>query len=111
MSLLPDLLDLMPHSITLEAPTGTLTDFGERSFAAGVAYQCMIEPARGNTIIRSVNGEDRVASYTIYLATTADLDPESRLTLPTGYNPQQPPILSIARFSDEGGAHHVVVTV
>ena len=106
-----DFLDLMPHTVTLKAPDGTYTDRGQPNYAAGVDYAAYIEPAGGEEIVRLDSGEVRKASYKIYLNATARIDAESQITLPTGYTPQQPPILSVALFADEHGGHHVRLVV
>lgn len=106
-----DWLDMMPHSIIHEASTNVLDDWGKPVFAAPVTYQCYIDPAGGEAVVRSANGEERKANYRIYVAVASALDPDGRLTLPAGYDPQQPPILAQELFSDENGLHHVVLVV
>ena len=106
-----EFLELMPHTVTLEAPDGTYSDRGQPNYAAGVSYSAYVEPAKGEDVVRLDSGEVRKASYKIYLNATARIDAESRLTLPSGYVPQQPPILSVALFADESGGHHVELVV
>lgn len=107
----PAFLDLMPHTITHEPPTGVRDEYGHPTFGAAVSYRCYIEPTRGNEIVRLTDGQDRFARYHIYVNSTVALDPEGRLTLPSGYFPQQPKILACSLYSDENGPHHVKLTI
>ena len=106
-----EFLALMPHTITVEPPDGTYTDRGAVNYGASVSYSCYIEPVKGETIVRGPDLQERVAQYRIYVNSTSAIDPTGRLTLPSGYNPQQPPILASALVSDETGPHHVELMV
>lgn len=107
----PELLELMPDTITYEAPDGTFSDRGQPNYSASTTYPCRIEPAGGDEIVRSASGEENKASWRIYVGTTTVLNPEARITLPAGFDPQQPPILSVGRMPDEVGSHHQVLVV
>lgn len=110
MSIVSDLLDLMTHSIDIEAPDGTFTSRGKPNYEAAVSYDCAIQPG-GNTRVRLDTGEEVKATWVIYVNTTTHINPVSRLTLPSGYAPQQPPILRVALWADEDGSHHTVIYV
>ena len=101
-----DFLELMSDTITIEPPSGTYTDRGQPNYGAAVSYACRIEPARGEHIIRGPSGEERKAAWHLYVSTTTALNAEGRLTLPSGFNPQQPPFYSVGRRADEEGVHH-----
>lgn len=106
-----DFLELMFDTITIAPSAGTYSDRGQPNFGTAVSYSCRIEPADGEEMVRSGTGEERKASWRIYVGTTAALDPEGQLTLPTGFLPRTPPFFSIGRMTDENGAHHQVITV
>lgn len=107
----PELLELMSDVITYEAPSGTYTDRGQPNYAAAVTYPCHIDPASGDEIVRGPSGEENRAKWTIYVGTTTVLNPEGRITLPAGFDPQTPPVFSIERRADETGSHHQVIHV
>lgn len=102
----PELLELLSDTITIEPPDGTYTDRGQPNFGAAVTYPCRIEPADGDEIVRGPSGEERKASWRIYLGTATTINPESRVTLPAGFTPQQPPFVSAGRVPDEVVSHH-----
>lgn len=106
-----ELLELMPDTITIAPPSGTYDDRGQANYGTAVSYPCRIEPAKGEQIIYASDGRERKAAWQIQVGTTATLNPEGRLTLPSGFNPQVPPFYSVGRVADENGAHHVVVLV
>ena len=101
-----ELLELMCDTITIEPPDATYSDRGKPNYGAAVTYPCRIEPADGDEIVRSSEGEERKAAWRIYLGTTTTINPESRLTLPAGFTPQQPPFFACGRQADELTAHH-----
>ena len=106
-----EFFELMPDTITIEPPDGTFTDRGQPNYGAAVSYPCRIEPASGEEIKRGGSGEERKASWRIYVGTTTALNPTGRLTLPAGFDPQQPPFYAIGRQADEVGSHHAEILV
>ena len=107
----PELRELLPHTVTHAAPDGTYTDRGQVNFAAGTDYAAYIEPTKGEEVVRLASGEERVARWRVYVNSTSALSPLGKLTLPSGYDPQTPPILSSALVADETGGNHVVLMV
>lgn len=105
-----ELIELCIHSITVE-PVSGYTDRGQATYGAAVTYACYIDPVKGDEIIRLASGEERRATYTIYVNSTTAISPEGRLTLPAGYLPLQPPMLASALRSDNVGGHHVELTI
>lgn len=106
-----EFFELMPDTITIEPPDGTFTDRGQPNYGAAVSYPCRIEPVSGEVIVRGQSGEERKAAWKIYVGTTSALNPTGRLTLPTGFDPQQPPFYAIGRQADEVGSHHAEIVV
>ena len=98
--------DLLVQTIPVEPFIGN-DKFGEATFGAAVPYTGR---AVGKTrLVRDFQGVERVSSYTVYMNTTNLFSPKDRITLPAGYSPQQPLILSTAIFPDEIGVHHTVI--
>lgn len=105
---LDEFVDLMPASITVE-PYAAQDEYGTESYGAAVTYKAHIQ---GKTIKKiSFSGEERVSNFQCYLNTATAISPRDRVTLPSGYSPQQPPIIAVGRHMDENGAHHVVLFV
>ena len=101
-------LGLMPATVTVEAWTGQ-DGYGEATYAAGRSHRARIEiGTRGlkETEIRELKARGRV-----FLATTAPPSVKDRLTLPSPYDPPQPPILDVRPVEDEGGIHHCVIII
>jgi len=98
--------DLLHQTILVEPFAGN-DKFGEATFGAAVGYTGR---AVGKTrIVRDAQGVERVSSYTVYMNATTIFSPKDRITLPAGYSPQQPLILSTGIFPDEDGLHHTVI--
>lgn len=112
-----ELLELLSDTVTIAAPDGTYTDRGQVNYAAGTSYPCRIEPAgspgspSGEEIIRSPSGEAIEASWRLIIGTEDTIDHLSQITLPSGYDPQTPPVLAVGRVPDENGSHHTVILV
>ena len=104
-----EFLDLMPDTIAFKAPDGTFTDRGAPNFGASKDYAGRI--VEKNVTIFDKEGQERVSSVTVWLATTDVLSPEGELTLPADFTPQSPPIMAIERYPDGDGAHHTVLRV
>ena len=108
----PELLELMPDTITYEPPAGTYTDRGAENYGASVSLACRIEPVNGEVIIRGPEGGERKAAWRIYVGSVATtVRPDGRLTLPSGFDPQKPPFFAVGREADEITSHHQVILV
>ena len=104
-----DFLEFMTQSIDVEQPDGTFTDRGKPNFGAPISIQCRI--VLKNEIVRAFDGQERFSKARIYMDTTTIITPESKLTLPVGFTPLNPPILAIDREPDEEGDHHTVLRI
>lgn len=104
-----DFLDCMPDTVAFQAPTGTFTDRGEPGLGASTNYTGRI--VEKNVLVYDAEGNERVSTVTVWLATTDVLSPEGKLTLPAGYTPLTPPIMAVERYPDADGAHHTVLRV
>lgn len=106
MSILAALLDLMPHTVQLAAESGK-NAAAEPTYGADADYQALVQQQA--RMVRDTQGRMVVSNTQVYLATTDAITPRYRITLPAGFTPQRPPIINVARFSDEDGLHHVEV--
>lgn len=89
------------------APVTGHDNSGKRQFGTAVTYSAWIN--RRQRIVRNRQGQEVVSNMTVRLLTKDVITPEARLTLPAGYVPQQPELISTAMPRDERGVHHVVV--
>jgi len=101
-----DLLSMMPHTLTVAPWTGH-NAYGEATYGTAVSYTARVQGKM--QMVRDAAGVERVSTVTCYVATTASIGPKDKLTLPSGWVPVSPPILSVQRVSDEGGDHHTVI--
>lgn len=106
----PELVALMQDSITIEPYTGQSVNT-EETYGSSVSYTCRVVGRR--KMVRTATGEEAVSQVTVWLDRVADINPRSRITLPSRFTPQQPPILAIESFPDEQGtsgtgAHSVI---
>lgn len=104
------LRDLMQDTITIEPYTGQNVN-QESTYGASTSYTCRVVGKR--TIVRRPNGQEAVSTAHAHLDRLAGIDPRSRITLPSRFTPQQPPILSVESLPDEdgtsgSGAHSVI---
>ena len=100
MALPAELIAMMPHTVAI-APYSSQSKYGEPTYGAGVNYTAMVEQKARQ--VRDIDGQERVSMTTIYLNTTAAITPRDKLTLPSGFVPQIPPIINVHRLSDESG--------
>src|SRR5687767_10082199 len=99
MALPEPLKSMCRHTVRIEAFAGTNVS-GARSYSTGNDYPARIVGKR--QIVRANTGAEVVSNTTIYVATDIQIDPKSRLTLPSGSYPSantsQPVILAVAYF-------------
>ena len=106
MSSVDEFSDMFVHSVQIAEPLGT-NAYGELSYNVNVPYKARITGVVKT--VTDINGREKVAMYKVFLKTNKLIDPTSKITLPSGYTPQQPKILSIGSFPDEIGNHHTVL--
>jgi hypothetical protein len=102
-----DFYDFFNDTVTLE-PLVSRDGYGTPVYGAAVAYPCRVQAALHQVV--DAQGTQRTSTAMIYLAGTPDIEPTDRITLPSGFVPQQPPILVVGRYTDEDGAHHTRIT-
>lgn len=101
-----EFLDMMPHTITVE-PFVSMDEFSRRTYGSPVRYRARV--VGKNKSVTNFAGEEVISNVTAYIANSTGIKSTDRITLPAGFEPSQPPILSIERIPDENGLHHEVI--
>lgn len=104
----------MPDTVTLEPPTA-LSGAGSTSYAGagGKPWKARIQQRQKRVYNRE--GQEVTSATQVFLppkpidGTSVVPTIDFRLTLPAGYAPQQPPIISVERHNDNQGLHHWVL--
>ena len=99
---------LLPDTITIEPYTGA-DGYGAPQFGAGVSYRARIEWGPKN--VMNAQGQEVVSSARIYVSCKTAFDSRSRVTLPAGRGPVNPPILLVKPATGMRGIHHTVIHV
>lgn len=109
MSFFEEFTDMMAHTIQVHNHA-SYNQAGDKVPGVVEEVQCAIEQQAQEVI--DVNGNTVVSNTTIYCARTANVRPESLITLPEGFHPRELlPIKQIMRMSDDEGPSHLVVLV
>lgn len=88
----PAIYQLLPDSITIE-PFSANTVTQAPTFGAAVTYRAQIYGEL--SIVIDASGQDLKSSVRVIIPDRVHIDPRDRLTLPTGWVPNQPPILAV----------------
>lgn len=104
-----EFLDFMPDTVTVNAKTGQSVSAAASFSTVGVDYPARIEMK--NHLVVGVDGRTVTARGRIYMGTTTAPGLEDKVTLPVGFTPRIPPIISVNLVSDESGPHHVVLEI
>lgn len=96
------LLSLMEDTITYEPPTA---ETGARviSYGTAVTYPALIQ--RGAKRVIGANGRDVISNVQVYIPDRVAIDQRGRVTLPSGFVPQQPPIIGVEPLKGLGLDH------
>lgn len=104
---------MMRQSVTIEAVSTGMNAYGERTPGTSTTYRCRLVAKR--QLVRNSQGKEVMSRAVLYLMSDAAIDPQSKVTLSTGdVGSMQgfdvnPPIASVARYSDDGGGFHNTV--
>lgn len=100
-------LAVMKQTVLI-APVSATDLHGKYTYGTDVSYKCRIQ---GKVqIVKDLQNNERVSNTTIYIAANSLIDPRSRITLPSGYYPQQPMIINAEpEYGPNGSIHHVVI--
>lgn len=103
MALDPDLLALMPHTVTIAARS-SLNGDGSPAFGEGVDWAARVQGQSRN--VRNAQGEEVVSTSRVYVGGLSGITATGRITLPDGTSP---PILAVSTVADESGDLYEVV--
>lgn len=92
MTLDPAMLELMEDTVTIE-PASSVDQYQAVSLGAAVTYRAQVLPWVERVI--GPDGREVRSTAKVVIPDRLSIDPRSRITLPSGFNPQQPPILGI----------------
>jgi len=103
MAYTDDLLALMPDTVTHAAWTGMSTDgYATLTYStAETSYRARVVTEQ--RMVRSFDGEEELATTTVWVASTSTFSAVDQFTLPDGGTPV---LLSIETFRDEYGVTH-----
>ena len=106
MGFTTELLTLMDSTIKISTRTAH-SNYGEPTFTGSTtSYRARIVHKPG--YMRDATDEDVAYQHVLWVRSTGavSITASDRLTLPDG---STPPILSVERYPDETGPHHVVI--
>lgn len=106
-----DLADFFDRTVTIETWTGARDSYGKPTYNAPVIYPARVPAVWKAMAVRTVDGVAIYGRGPIYLNTVAAISPNDRITLPAGFTPPQPPILSASIIGDETGSIATQVVV
>jgi hypothetical protein len=90
----------LTETVTVE-PYASQDEYGVASYGAAVSVAARVTGKVRR--VSSFTGLERVSTVTVYLKDSPGVGPRDRLTLPSGWTPSQPEILSVTRCPDERG--------
>ena len=99
------LLSLFEDTVTIE-PFSALSSDQIVTFGASVTYTALIE--RGAKRVINQQGREVVSNVQVTIPDRVFVDQRSRLTLPTGFVPLQPQIISVTHIRGLGLDHTLV---
>ena len=95
---------LFNQRISVESFLGS-DSYGAPQFGPAVTYWGRV--SLQNRSIKEASGNEVVSNMIVYLDTNRSITLKDRVTLPAGYEPQQPPIQRIYRAQNGKGPHHI----
>ena len=105
MTFADSLVGLMEDEVDI-APFVSMTGAQVASYGTAVTYRCVIE--RGARRVIGNDGREIVSNVHVTIPNRVHVDPRSRITLPSGFVPQTPPILAVTHLKGLGLDHTTV---
>ncbi len=102
-SLIPELLDLMPDTVTIR-PAGVDDGMGNVTVGAPFTARCRIKGQ--HKLVKDDSGKETMSTVQVWLAGVFGVKREDEVTLPSRFSPQKPPIITVVEITDENGPHH-----
>lgn len=98
-----DFSDLFTETITHEE-FGGRNSYSKRSFGSPANYSARV--VKINKLVKASDGGEVLSTTQVWIQGTPTVTPEDRITLPDGTTPI---ILSVEKYPDDNGDHHVKV--
>lgn len=96
---------LLEDTVTIE-PFSSMTQAQVYSYGASVSYAALVQ--RGVRRVVTANGREADSNVQVIIPDRVAVDVRSRITLPSGFVPQTPPILAVEPLKGLGMDHTVV---
>lgn len=96
--------DMMPQTVTIEPWVSYKGGGSDSNYGDSEPYQCRIE--MGNHLVVNNQSQTVVSRGMIFLMSTTVIGSKDRVTLPAGYVPRIPPLITVDVEDDETGDHH-----
>lgn len=106
-----ELEDLFTTTVTY-TPHASMTVYGAQTFStAALTVACRIE--HDTRMVRDITGRMVVSEAALFMKPTSSAGTtygpvtiKDSITLPTGYDPTSPPLISVSRVNDEDGFYY-----
>jgi hypothetical protein len=99
------LLTFFEDEITVE-PFSALSAAQAFTYGTAVTYKALIQ--RGAKRVTNVQGREVISNVSVIIPERVHIDQRSRVTLPTGFVPNQPPIIGVEPLKGLGMDHTAV---
>lgn len=99
------LAGMFEDTVTVE-PFSSETGARVQSFGSAVTYRALVQRGARRTI--GPSGREVISNVQITIPQRVAIDQRSRVTLPAGFVPQQPPIIGVEPLRGLGMDHTVV---
>lgn len=96
---------LMEDTVTIE-PYSSMTSEQVYSYGTAVTYAALVQ--RGVRRLRDATGREADSNVQVIIPDRVAVDVRSRITLPSGFSPQTPPIIAVEPLKGLGLDHTVV---
>lgn len=107
-TIIDDFSDLMVHTILIAPRTGQ-DNYGKPLYGSDVSLDGRIMRKVKRVVTDS--GEERMSDRTIVLALARSVKVTDRVTLPSGFDPLVPPIVSVRKFVAEDNTTHSIIFI
>lgn len=99
------LLTFFEDTVTIE-PFSAISSAQVITYGSAVTYSALVQ--RGAKRVIGPQGREVISSVQVIIPDRVAVDQRSRLTLPTGFVPLQPPILGVEPLKGQGMDHTIV---
>lgn len=101
-NIVDELTDLMQVPVDVEAPDGDPDEYGVQSYLAAETIKMRV--VGGHKRVRDPEGQIQMSTVQAVSPGDNDFTRSHRFTLPTDWDPRQPPVIKVDRVTDESGS-------